>query len=267
MKLSDIIESHETPVSELKFLELLKEKTKNGHNQAKSSPLFKFIKTKNDFVILNPNAITRRSKSFVENLIGDLPSWKNYPKHSNSIITYSNRELAGENNDGELYVIIPYDGVRMAVADETSLNDSFDFAITKLQISDVSNDSLLTWFESLFWVANKVGLDIEYTEPTKYSDLKKLLDQLQIIKPDSIKKAKDIQGAGVEVQRYIDFANRRGGVLSFFDEVLNPDSNHFKLLTTYSGSIPQSKEIWVGGKTLAIKQSKYQELYNRGVIV
>jgi hypothetical protein len=155
----------------------------------------------------------------------------------------------------------------MAVADETTLNDSFDFAITKLQISDVSNDSLLTWFESLFWVANKLGLDIEYTEPTKYSDLKKLLDLLQVIKPDSIKKAKDIQGAGVEVQRYIDFANRRGGVLSFFDEVLNPDSNHFKLLTTYSGSIPQSKEIWVGGKALAIKQTKYQELYNRGVIV
>lgn len=267
MKLSDIIESHETPVSELKFLELLKEKTKNGHTQAKSSPLFKCIKTKTDFAILNPNAITRRSKSIVENLIGDLPSWKTYPNHSKSIITYSNRELASEKNDGELYVIIPYDGVRMTVASDIKLSDSFDYAITKLQISDMSNDSLLTWFESLFWVAQKMGLDVEYSEPTKYSDIKKLLDQLQVIKPDTIKKAKEINGAGVEVQRYIDFANRRGGVLSFFDEVLNPDTNHFKLLSSYSGSIPQSKEIWVGGKSLAIKQSTYQELYNRGVIV
>jgi hypothetical protein len=266
MKLFEIAEQRESKISELKFLDLLKHSARNSHALAKRTPIFKLIRSSSDFLLLNPTIGSKRPKFYIESLIAELPSWSRYPNRARSIVAYTSREVAEASGEGSMYVIIPLDGVRITVTSDTALTRSFKKAAIALQLPKVDNEGIAVWFESLYKVANAVGLDVEYKDPQNYKDIKNMLSALEPISIKQVAVAKELPDAGIDVQRFIKFAQRRGNAMMYLNELFDPDDNGYELMTPDSTQLPIGREVWVGGKAIAIKRDKYQELYDRGAI-
>ena len=266
MKLVEVAEQRESKISELKFLDLLKGAARNSHSQAKRTPIYKQIQSNGDFLLLNPTVSSKRGKFHIEALIAELPSWSRYPSRDRSVVAYTSKEMAEDRGDGSLYVVIPLDAVRICVTSDVTLTRSFKKAANKLQLPKMDNEGLTSWLESVCKVANQLGLDVKYVEPNAYKDIARMLTKLEPISHKQVAKAKDLPDAGIDVQRFIDFAERRGNAIGYFNELFDPEDNGYELMTPESSQLPVNSEVCLGGKAIAIKRDKYQELYDRGAI-
>lgn len=266
MKLSEVVESREVKISELKFLDLLKDSARNSHNLAKKSPLFKTFKSSADYLLLNPTVSTKRPKFFIESLIADLPSWSRYPGRNTSTVAYSSRELANDRGDGSLYVVIPFDRVRLAVTSDVTFTRSFKRAANSLQLPKLDNEGLIGWLDSIAKVCKELKLNVAYQEPSTYKEVKSILASFEQISNKHVKAAKELPDADLGTQRFIEVASRNGSIMSYLNELFDPENNDYSLMTPESSFIPTNREVWVGGKAIAIKQARYQELHDTGNI-
>lgn len=267
MRLSELKyeEAREQRLSELKALEVLREKCRNSHDSAKGVPIFKRLKLADPYYLITPESGVLKSKYLIEGLISELRSWKRFPDRSKSVRGYTDHDRALNRDEGEMYLILPFDGAKIGVAGASTFTRSFEHGSKMLGVGKLDNAGLFDWLMSVVTVANQAGANIKVSEPSTLNQLMKAFEKLEILKGPKVKKAivdlKDADDAGV--RRALHLVDRRGTVLEFFDEALDPEANNFDLLTT-SSSFPKDREAWTTSKCLAIRVDKYDELYKRG---
>lgn len=271
------LENRETKVSELKALELLREKCRNAHHTAKQVPIFRRLELDGSYYVINPEVETRKSKFLLENLITELPSWHRFPNRLQCVRGFTSHERADKRDAGEMFLLLPFDGARLGVTGGPSFIRSFEPAAKRLHFPKLDNAYIHEWLKGMLAVTTAlkehVGKRSFSAEPTTVKQLMQSLEKLEFMQGRQVKKwlteldtsSKDL---GVEVSdddihRALDFVDRRSTPLSYWDELLEPGPNNFALLTT-SSVFPQEREIWTSNRVLAIRADKYDELHKRG---
>jgi len=92
--------------------------------------IYRGIDSNDIFGYVKPSNFTRESayawKNYYTLLLDNLPSWKDYPKRSKSIITSTDDDYA-EGFGGSLYVVFPVNNAKLAVAPSSDIWSSFNY--------------------------------------------------------------------------------------------------------------------------------------------
>jgi len=231
-------------ITESEFDKIRKENCKNW-TKAETS-LYRGMSDIGDYVLINPReGGGRRSIEDVNvhlELVSNLPSWKDYPSYEWSVIGISSE--VGAKGYGEVYEIVPFDGVKIAVCPEADIWTSFS-----------NEDS--GWGGDIDLVKDFLGeLNIDYDIWNQYdgstieTKLKSLNDfDLSLISIDNFitdcslylrKKKEEITGEDC---------------FNFINEFLfNPEERGFQLKNYDSDfNIEKNKQIWTEGPVLLIK--------------
>jgi hypothetical protein len=262
-------ERYETKVSELKALELLRERCRNAHATAKTVPIFKKLKLDGPYYVIQPaEADAKPSKFLVEGLITSLSGWSRYPNRALSVKGHTDHSRAESRGEGEMYLVLPFDGAKIAVTSGATFIRSFDHAAKWLEVAKVDNAGMLEWLESMERASNEVGADIKLSTMLTPVSFFKQLEKLEVIKGPAVKKKLQAVETGescgdLDVRRASNFADRTSSPTAFFNAMFDPEDNGFHLLST-SSTFPQDREVWTGSKCLMILASKYDELHKRG---
>jgi hypothetical protein len=194
--------------------------------------LYRGVEIYKDFLFVDSNKGKERKSANIHTnyytlLIDNLPSWKNYPLRSRSIICSTDERYA--KSYGTPYVVIPYDNTNIAIAPEDDLWDSFP-KLFKLGSLGQFNDYL----EHLFI---KYDLDVFNND---YGSLKDALIQ--------------INSFGYK-DRYDIFDSK--DVMKTLDKLMSPDYNGFKLGLK---NMSFGKEVWIQGKSILINNNIFWDI-------
>lgn len=282
MKLRDLLEASKAEgktfkksVSELKFKELLSEKAKNSHEQAKKHPIFIGENWDSDFLLLHPDVKRDKAETWLDHLVAKAKSWVSFPDREYSIKATTNfkhaHHEAEKMNEGSVFVILPFDNVKIGVAPHSEFDESFKKAANSMRLDDLSNKSLREWAERIVEALNAVKAEVrgEFTDSIDgffnlIGKIDKAIGSNKLRLQSELKKTEIDDESKHALNDLLN--NYHGTVEGYLLRKLDPDSNDFTLTTSTSFAPGGSSEIWVSGTCLAIKQEKYIELYERGDI-
>ena len=204
-----------------------------------------------DFAYIDPTKSTRKSAYAMNNfytLLMDelLPSWKNMPKRSKSVIATNNLNKAM--GYGMMYIVYPYNGSKIGICNEEDIWDSFGYLD-------------LTPLEELNIFLNDVGYEFDLTHNDDKSSLIDILSALDDIKKNEL-------DFNFYKRDYNDFVNdfissNHKTFLSYLDEQMHPGKNRFKTCSPSNYSLRNDdNEIWIEGECLLEKytEERYNEL-------
>lgn len=220
-------------LSEEDALKLLKTSARRSHDTAKKTPIFACYKGAPDyFTVKEPLPV---GNYIVDRACKEL---KLNNKSEATVIGFTNAELAEREQDGELYVVFPYDGARIGVSKTDDFYKSFELAQKELRIDSVNNRNLEEAFEFLGEFETWPGLrsHLEDGEPTR-------------LKGDA------------HQARMASYQKAHTG-LAWFKRLFNFEANGFISLLAYQQP-PAMREVWVAGPALLVRAEKYDDLYKR----
>ncbi len=231
----------------------LKEEQFNELLQKNCSDILQKYKQKNDLILrgakqlftygyVNPLTSSRTSAyadfNFYTILMDELlPSWKNMPKRSKSVIATNNENKAGEY--GNVFIIYPYNGSKIGICDDADIWDGFPYLdLTPLNelnwflddMCDVFNIKNNNDKQTLIKLFNEID-DLNYEE---------LMEKLYNTKSN---RNEDF------IRSYLHSSEDE--FIVFLDNQMNPNKNKFKSLTTKNYSLKDdSNEIWIEGECI-----------------
>lgn len=241
-------------ISESNFLELANKECKNW--QSSKTELFRGQPDLGEYIYTDPTKFYRRSIEDVNlhiELLDNLPSWKEYPKYSQSIIGISSKEGADGYGDEDraTYELIPYDNIKIAVCPEPNIWESFgywgEYICETLAFFDEigidpeiwyqsANDTIETKLKSIDNVYNLIPVEDNMLVG---GEINRFLDMM--VSMSNLKKEK------ITGEDCFNFLN---------DNLFNPKARGFKLLTYGKNfEIPLNKQIWTNGPVLLRKVS------------
>lgn len=230
-----LTEAKET-LSEEDALKLLKTSARRSHATAKQAPIFACYKGAPDFFTLKEPLpigsyiIDKAAKELRLNNRGDA-----------TVLGFTNAELAQREQDGELYVVFPFDSARIGVSPTEDFYKSFKVANAELRINSVNNHSLEEALEFL-------------GEFETWAQLKKLLEDGE---PQRLKGDK-------QQARFNSYQKSHTGLL-WFKKLFDFEANGFISLLPYQAA-PAMREVWVTGPALLVRAEQYDELYKQGLV-
>jgi hypothetical protein len=277
VNLSEILQNeqqeHRKELSELKFLEMLRERARNAHSVMKQSPIFKEDKG-SDFMLVTPADKDTRSAFWVDKLIKDLTSWSRYPSRSRFIKGYTSIERVGGTEDAQ-YVVIPLDRARIGVCPTASFYRSFKKAEEGMGLSRVDNDGLSTWIETATKAISEIYPEakLDVRTPATFADFKKMMKEVdreinanQAKLKKLLKSAEDLSDAEKLVLTDL-LARHVTSCEAYLAEKLDPESNGFGNVRIESlSAAPDDREVWISDPCLLIRRSKYIEMHEKGSI-
>lgn len=213
------------------------------YSKDKSNPvLYRGVDGNDPYNIVDPTK-TERKSAYTSNhttlLIDNLPSWKNYPKRSRSIICTLDGGVAG--GYGQKFRVIPSDNCKFGVCPRSDIWYSFvDFDVSEFNmvlkhhgIKDTNFATLtkgLIDFEKIIKLHAEGDLVADFDAPEE-----------SIFGP-LISRA--MRGKPLEIMKWL-------------DSVMSPDYNDF---TTDIKKADQEAEVWVGnGPVLLIENIIYED--------
>jgi len=155
-----------------------------------------------------------------------LPSWKDYPKRSKSLIcsTIDGRTFYGSTT----YVIFPYD--KGKIGESTRRDWWISFPNLKASIPNLNY--------ALEKISNYIGIPLSETDPKKLERL------LQKVDYDDV-----INATPLHVSTLTNF--RTGSFLEFLDDLLSPRNNNFKLKKS-GQNLLKNVEVWTDSKCVLV---------------
>lgn len=264
---------HRKELSELKFLEMLKERAKNSHSIMKQMPIFKEDHGA-DFMIVTPAEKETRSSFWIDRFLPSVKSWDRFPSRTRFIRGYTSVErLGGSSKDH--YVVIPEDRSKVGICPTSSFYRSFNHAEKSMGITRVDNDGLGNWIENVFKGICDIYPDanLKVRSPETYADFKKMLKEAdREIKGNQSKfkkLLKDHDGLADEEKLVLTdlFDRHVTDCETYLAEKFDPDQNKFTASRVESlSAVSGDREVWIGEPCLLIRRSKYIELYEKGTI-
>lgn len=274
MNLYEVIEKeaeHRKELSELKFLEMLRERARNSHTVMKKVPIFREDRGP-DYMLVTPAEKETRSSFWVDKLIKEMQAWKRFPSRTRFIKGYTSIDRLGGTDD-EHYVVIPMDRARVGVCPNASFYRSFSQA-ESMGLTRVDNDGLATWIQEVFKGLSDIYPDakLQVRTPDTYADFKKMLKEVdKELKGNQSKFKKLLKDHEIPDSEKLvldDLLDRHvTSTETYLGEKLDPDQNKFGSVHVESLSASaDDREVWVSDPCLLIRRSKYIELHQKGTI-
>lgn len=276
VNLSELLDrepEHRKELSELKFLEMLREQARNSHNVMKQMPIFKEDHGP-DFMLVTPADKETRSAFWVDKLIKGLQAWNRFPSRTRFIKGYTSVERLG-GIEKDHYVVIPMDRSRVGICPTASFYKSFKSAEDGMGLARVDNDGLATWIEQVFKGISDLYPDakLQVRTPETYQEFQKMLKEVDKELKDNKSKLKKLLKdsenlADSEKLVLDDLLDRHvTSCETYLAEKLDPDQNKFGSVRIESLSASaDDREVWMGDPCLLIRRSKYIELHEKGSI-
>jgi hypothetical protein len=234
-------------LTEDEFDKILKVNCKNW-TKAKTS-IYRGQRNLGDYVYMDPRGTHRNSIEDTNlhiELMSNLPSWKEYPKYSESIIGITKLKYA-ENYGSSIYEIIPFDNTNIGICPSQTIWESFGD-----ENDDFSNHP--GWGDYIYLVRDfleSLGIDAEYWKDYNNLTIEDHLKSIDIIPRgknrdideflNKIDKSKDI--TGVECYNFIN------------NEIFNPIKRGFKYKKYEPGfEVDGDVQIWISGPVLLINK-------------
>ncbi len=206
-----------------------------------SDYIYRGLSSNNNYIYIDPTKSVRKSRNtqnYYTILFDEiLPSWKNYPKRSKSIICATNERVA--RSYGSLYKVYPFNGNKIGKAPRTdiwlSFYSSFDddltsFNLSLREISSYFYIELLDTKQSIISFAKELD-EIKH----KYKDLhkdEKLLNKFS------------------QYHLIMDYLQSKKSFINFIDDLLSAEKNGFSHYTTSNLKLNPNKEMWIEGECL-----------------
>lgn len=276
MNLIELLNSepeHRKELSELKFLEMMREKARNSHNVMKQMPIFKEDHGP-DFMLVTPADKETKSSFWVDKLIKDISAWTRFPSRSRFIKGYTAVERVG-GPEKDQYVVIPLDRARVGICPTASFYRSFKKAEEGMGLTRVDNDGLATWIEQVTKGISDIYPEakLQVQMPDTFVGFKKMMKDVdkeinanQAKLKKLLKTADEISDAEKLVLSDL-LARHVTSCEAYLAEKLDPDQNNFGNVRIESlSSSADDREVWVSDPCLLIRRSKYIELHEKGSI-
>ena len=207
-----------------------------------------------DFYYINPKTSDDRVSPWADYnyynlLLSNLPSWKEYPKRSKSIVcTTSYDEANGRNSLPYPYRVFPVDGADIGVCPAWDIWDSFQDALDGNDLSDF-NYVLRQFLENtseLFEEPVELhGSDKNYP---KFIRLTQKIDELDKSKLDFY----DIDNRG-----WLDnWKTSNYPFLYYLNKLLSPKENGFKIVKSGAIITGGTKEVWTNSECIMVIDKK-----------
>ena len=276
MKLSNLLDRTRTgiqqDISELKFKELLNDTCKNSYPIVKRAPIFVQLDSKHDFFLVTPSKKEVKSSFWIDHLVGESMGWKRYPSRERFIKGYSTIDQSDQ--FGQTYVIIPVDHTRVGICSKESFYKSFDSVQKDLDISRVDNPNLSNWLAKIQSGLNK--LDEKFKVSGTVEKYSMFISELHKIDLYLVNKVNDLRRKVKSTDELNDqetilltdlFTNYITTCKSYLIDKLDPEANGFSVCKVESFyQYPGEHELWLDGRCLMIKRSKYIELHKQGIL-
>ena len=224
----------------LKLLELNCSDILNKYKQ-KQNVILRGYLSSIKYGYIDPTKSIRKSQYAINNyytvLLDELlPSWKNMPKRSKSVICTNNADKS--NRYGQTFVVFPYNGSKIGICKNEDIWFSFNIHHNLNEL----NQFLEFVIQSKYI---KKGWDDKET-------LLKIFDAL-----DEMKKNKE-SASIIKFATYFydpfEKSNHKS-FLSFLSDEMNPSKNGFENLTTKNYALRDySNEIWIEGECLLLNE-------------
>ena len=253
----DTIKGRSVDISREQTKLLLKRKTNSAWKRhLEEYRIFRGIGgSNNPYKFISPSKTKRESKNtlnIINSFLDIIPSWKNWPKRSNSIICSSSPQGAGWY--GTVFQVFPFNGAKIGICSQSDFWESFPVIKERFENYDV--DSLNYLFSDIYSLF-QIPID-----PWKFKveDAKKLIDYLN----ETTKRHEDVKflytnledGRSTRSLLLVDMINhyKGGDWIEYFDDLFNPEKNNFKLTTIeeYSQLETPKREVWTDSNSLMI---------------
>lgn len=215
----------------------------------------------------SPNVYTRL-------MSGVLPSWKNYPKRSESFICTTSKNYSS--TFGKPYIIFPFNNPKIGICTEEDLWDSFTQVIDYLDMDmDAFNYEVIDLLAkidpcNMSSTHGSVHLLKEYYRNMFISESDEKIYKTLETTSNTLITAKKINNAPflrfIKSNRlsttFYDYYENGDNFISFLDFILDPAKNDFKLiaLDMLNNTNKSSNELWFSCPAVFIKEEKYQDL-------
>lgn len=271
IKLSDIILEYQKRSKPIDT-ELFKRILVAGHfnsaikNYKNDINIFRGVENYNDssqgFWIVNPqntNRTSRNTNNFYTGLIDKLPSWKGWPKRSRSIVCAT--EYTNANKYGLLYYVLPKNGAKIGICSKPDFWHSFPLVQKRLKIDSMADFNSIFQFYVFQIKSEPLAKMAENLNEYSYDAFFEWLN-LKISKEESICRRRGhlsidtVDAINDDFERYL----VDGQWEKYFDDLLNPEANGFKLQTieTFDTSDIDNREVWTDSTSLMVHEEKMQ---------
>lgn len=207
-----------------------------------STPLWRGGNFEEDAYLLQPELGTRRSANtanYYTIIMDEFLPKLGYPKRSASMIFGNNENYNYTVSYGETSAIFPYDGVKIGVCEKGDIWQTTSFNIGYSNYSSSMAEWNKRFGSALHWS------DSTYKE--FIADIKSTLENPNSLGHDI---AKDIFGAG--------------NVETILKTAYSAENLNLELATTKNiYNIEKARELWVGGKCIAIKEEAWKRLKDK----
>lgn len=253
-------------LSEESWLKHMRQHCHNAHNAAKTAGLFTTIKSDNDFLLVEPANLDRKTMFIVDQLIELLPSWEHTPKRRKALLGHTSLSCAKQyaGADEKPYVMLPYDRGSLCMIHGKSFYVACEKAEKALHIKNLSNGQLRAWLSSLRRVAKALKLNPGTGEPMTGKEFLKAVEDLAELK--DVKAIEELKLDDDDLERAAAFASRAGTPKEFLSHMLDPDVNRVEKVLAIHHNMPADREIWTTSHCLLISLSAYKRLHEAGKI-
>jgi len=247
--------------------EVVKKLKKNCSNALdaynKGKKLFRgYYDSKGDYLFVDPKQGKPRKSAYAKGnyytlLMDNLPSWKQYPKRSQSLIMSSSHTKASEYtfSPNTLYIVFPYDGSKIGVAPEDDIFFSFNMYGEYSTIMGTGN----IFSDFMNEILKMAGSNQPDSSWSALKNAFSLFDK----KITQVKDEYSGTHSKYQYEEFKDFLkkNYKNNMLKMFDSVMNPIKNKFRLTTDIT-KIPASRECWTDGKCIMVNQGLMETLFD-----
>lgn len=242
-------------LTEPEFDKILKVNCKNW-TKAKTS-IYRGQRNLGDYVYIDPRGTHRNSIEDTNlhiELMSNLPSWKEYPKYSESIIGITSNSIYARGYGEFIYEVIPFDNTLIGICPKQTIWESFSNEDDDFSDHPGWRDYIYGWGDYIYLVRDfleSLGIDAENWKNDEGSTIEDLLKSIDIIPRgknndidvflNKIDKNKDI--TGVECYNFIN------------NEIFNPIKRGFKYKKYEPGfEVDGDFQIWMSSPILLINK-------------
>jgi hypothetical protein len=190
--------------------------------------------------------------------IDNLPSWRQYPKRSQSIIcTTAHYKAVDYTFNNMPYAVFPYDGAKLAVAPDNDIFESFKIFYDNTYNLIFSTGDDFNKFLNTF-LFNTTNVSDASSDWNKLKKTMKSLDKKWDTDTQKYFKLIGNDITGKSIKKFFK-DNYKGDLLKMFDTLLSPKYNDFRLTKKIS-QIPDNREVWTDNKCIMIHPNVIDEV-------
>jgi len=205
------------------------------------------------------NRVSRNTKNFYNMMMSEiLPSWKSYPKRSQSFICSMDSNTAS--GYGEVYIVVPLENQDVGVCIEEDIWSSFYHLADVFHKHSIRYSELPSLNELMYQTMNHY-FDQDMDSSSEES-LRKHLSLLQkaIIETPLPKPSLSFN---INMIKFLKKELETKSLIDLFDGLMDPQRNGFVLTKPYRiNPKPETQkynEVWMSGKVLFISEENYKE--------